>query len=211
MLPGLYPYLTSLAPPGHPVLDEMERFGARRRFPLIGPLVGRLLLQLATISGARRVLELGSGFGYSAAWFLLAHPELRVTCSDMSSMNRDRAHAFLERLGALDRVDFRVADGISVARELDGPFDIVFCDLDKRRYLEAFEASVGKLRSGGMFVADNSLWRGYSWHPAADDQPEFRREAIPGVRAFNAAAHRHPDVITTIIPLRDGISLSVRR
>ena len=210
MVQGLYPYLNSLAEPLSGVLAEMEEYGHRRRFPLVGPLVGRFLLQLALMTGARRVLELGSGFGYSAAWFLQANQELEVICTDNSPLNRERGLEFLSRLGVAERVDFRVGDSLSIAQEIEGPFDIIFCDMDKSAYPEAFKLALPRLRRGGVFVVDNTLWRGYAWTPVPDDAPEFRRHMTPGIREFNRLACRSREVVTTIIPLRDGVSLSVR-
>jgi caffeoyl-CoA O-methyltransferase len=210
MVPGLYPYLTSLAEPSEGTLAEMEEYGRRRRFPLVGPLVGRFLSQLALMTGARRVLEIGSGFGYSAAWFLRASEEIEVICTDGSALNRERGLEFLERLGVAGRVDFRVGDALAIAGDVEGPFDIVFCDIDKTAYADAFRLTMPKLRRGGVFVADNTLWRGYAWTPVPDDAPEFRRKMAPGVREFNLLASSWPGVSTTVIPLRDGVSLSVR-
>lgn len=210
MVPHLYPYLTSLAKPSEGVLAEMEEYGRRRRFPLVGPLVGRFLLQLAMMTGARRILEVGSGFGYSAAWFLRASDEVEVICIDGSELNCERGLEFLTRLGVAGRVDFRVGDALAIAAEAEGPFDLVFCDIDKTQYAEVFRRTLPKLRRGGVFVADNTLWRGYAWTPVPDDAPEFRRKMAPGVREFNRVASSCAEVVTTIIPLRDGVSLSVR-
>jgi caffeoyl-CoA O-methyltransferase len=210
MVPGLYPYLDSLTEPSTGVLAEMEEYGRRRRFPLVGPLVGRFLLQLALLTGARRVLEIGSGFGYSAAWFLQASQELEVICTDNAPLNRERGLEFIARLGAAERVDFRVGDALSITSEVEGPLDIIFCDMDKSSYPAAFKLALPKLRRGGLFVADNTLWRGYAWTPVPDDAPEFRRNMTPGIREFNRIASSCREVVTTIIPLRDGLSLSVR-
>lgn len=210
MVAGLYPYLNSLAKPSTGVLAEMEEYARRRRFPIVGPVVGRFLLQLALLTRACRVLEIGSGFGYSAAWFLQADQHLKTICTDASPLNRERGQEFLARLGVADRVDFRVGDALALASEANGPFDIVFCDSDKSSYSEAFKIALPKLRRGGVFVADNALWRGYAWAPVPEDAPEFRRRMTPGVRAFNRLASSCDEVVTTIIPLRDGISLSVR-
>ncbi|MBR0865900.1 O-methyltransferase [Bradyrhizobium diazoefficiens] len=210
MVDGLYPYLSKLAGPETGVMAEMEEYGRRRRFPIVGPILGRFLQQLAVVSGARRVLEIGSGYGYSAAWFLRAHPELHVICTDSSELNRERALEFLVRLGSADRVDFRVGDALQSAESAAGPFDIVFCDMDKSRYPDAFERTLPKLRSGGLFIADNVLWRGYAFADLPDNAPEFRKVMTPGIREFNRIAHQLPGVLTSIIPLRDGLSLSVK-
>jgi Predicted O-methyltransferase len=210
MVHGLYPYLNSLTARSTGVLAEMEEYGQRRRFPLVGPLVGRFLMQLGLLTGARRVLEIGSGFGYSAAWFLQANEGLEIICTDSSPLNAERGLEFLARLGFSGRVDFRVGDALEIARKVDGPFDIIFCDMDKRAYSEAFQLSLPKLRRGGLFVADNVLWRGYAWTPVPDDAPEFRRNMTPSIREFNRISADSTEVVTSILPLRDGLSLSVR-
>ncbi len=208
---GLYPYLEALTGDTEGVLAEMEAYGRRRRFPVVGPLVGRLLQQLTVISGASRVLELGSGFGYSAAWFLLAAPDVAVTCTDSSTLNCHRALEFLGRLGVADRVDFLVGDCLELAQALEGTFDIVFCDIDKDRYPDAFAVSIPMLRPRGLFVADNALWRGYAWEDVPDDAPAFRSASMPGVRELNRLVHRTEGVLGSIVPLRDGLALAVRR
>ncbi len=211
LLPGLYPYLNGLAGDREGVLAEMEAYGYRRRFPIVGPLVGRFLSQLAMMVQARRILEIGSGYGYSAAWFLAATPDVEVICTDGSALNRERGLQFLERLGVADRVTFHVGDALALASEAEGPFDIVFCDLDKRLYPAALEATLPKLRRGGLFIADNVLWRGFAWAPVPDHLPEYRRAMVPGIQEFNRTIHESNDLVTTIIPLRDGLSLSIKR
>lgn len=210
MLEGLYPYLHGLSGAQSELMAEMEEYGRRRRFPIVGPLVGRFLMQIAMLMNARRVLEIGSGYGYSAAWFFQANSDLRVTCTDGSEMNRERGLQFLSRMGAADRVDFQVGDALALASAAEGSFDIIFCDMDKSAYANAFRATFPKLRRGGAFIADNVLWRGFAWFPVPDDAPEFRKKMTPGIREFNRLIHQSPEVVTSIIPLRDGVSISIK-
>jgi len=208
---GLYPYLHSLLPAASGVLAEMEEYGRRRRFPFVGSLVGRFLQQMVMLTGAKNVLELGSGFGYSASWFLSATPEVRVTCTDTSPFNGHALCDFLGRLGFAGRIDFQLGDSVDLAREMDGPFDIVYCDLEKSAYLDAWQTTSGKIRGGGAFIADNALWRGYAWDEPTESTPEFRRRGIQGVRELNRVANADTRFVTSILPIRDGLLVAVRR
>ena len=142
-------YLRSLIPQRDPVLEEMERIGKEKGFPIIGPLVGRLLCQLALLTQARRIFELGSGFGYSAVWFSKGiQPGGRIICTDGSNENSRQAVEFFERAGIGDLVEYRVGDALSLLELEPGPFDIILNDIDKHEYPEAFNKALPRLRKG---------------------------------------------------------------
>lgn len=186
-----------------PVLCEMERLADERGFPIVGPQVGRLLSTLARAIDAKQILELGSGFGYSAWWFATAvGPEGRVVLTEGSQDNASLAGDFLERAGLGDRVEIRVGDALEIAREYDGPFDIVFNDIDKHDYPRALPLALARIRPGGLFVTDNMLWQGRVLDEAGADA------ATRGVCELTRALYFRPDLETTIVPLRDGVSIS---
>ena len=125
-----------------PVLREMEAEGAERGFPIVGRNVGVTIEVLARSIGARRVMELGSGFGYSAYWFARAvGPGGEVHCTDGDQANVDAGRAYLERAGLGDRVTYHVGDALTALASLEGAFDIVFCDIDKPGYPDAWRAA----------------------------------------------------------------------
>ena len=197
-------YLHGLLPESDPVLQAMERLADERQFPAVGPLVGRLLAQLARMTGARRVLELGSGFGYSAYWWLQCmDAEGRVILTDGSRAYAKEAQQFFKQAGLDKRIQFEVGDALKTLDQLEGPFDIIFMDIDKTQYPDAFRQALPKLKVGGLFVADNVLWFG-SVANKRDKSPET--EAI---RAFTKLAYG-PGLNTTVIPLRDGVSVTVK-
>jgi predicted O-methyltransferase YrrM len=199
-------YLAGLRPEADPVRREMEELAAREDFPIVGPDVGALLHILARATGARRVLELGSGFGYSALWIARAIPEDGVVfCTDVSAANRDRAIGFLTRAGVADKVRYHVGDALEIAATLGGEFDFVFSDVDKEQYPATIEPVRRLLRPGGLFLTDNALWYGKVTDPERAD------EATKGVLEFNRRMAAHADFVTVILPLRDGIALAVRR
>ena len=202
--PDIDGYLNRRAALDDPILNEMEGLAAQRGFPIVGPQVGRLLTTLVRATGARQVLELGSGFGYSAWWFANAvGSEGRVVLTEGSQANADLALDFLTRAGLGDRVEIRVGDALELARDDDGPFDIVFNDIDKQDYPRALPLALERLRPGGLFVSDNMLWQGRVLDDSAPDA------ATRGVLDLTRALHAEPALETTIVPLRDGVSISV--
>src|SRR5262245_18375775 len=168
--PDIDRYLADFAAHDDPVLRRMETIAAEPNFPIVGPQVGRLLEMAARSCGAQRVLELGSGFGYSAYWFLrgtgLTGTVLLTECDAETAKS---AQACLSRGGFSGRFGIEVGDGLVIAEALEPPFDIVFCDIDKQDYPKALPIVRRLLRPGGLFITDNMLWDGRVLNPAPDD------------------------------------------
>ena len=203
--PEIEGYLHHLLPSREPVVAEMEALAEKIHFPIVGPLVGRLLYQLALIHRAERVLELGSGFGYSAYWFAKGLPKTgRVICTEGSADRIGQGVEFLRRAGLGNQVEFRQGDALELIARVEGPFDIIFCDIDKASYPDALSLALPKLRPGGLFIADNVLWSGRV--ASASDDPD-----TVGIKTFNKSIYALPELTTTIIPLRDGVSVSLKR
>jgi predicted O-methyltransferase YrrM len=202
--PRIEAYLERLAGTRDPVLREMEAIARRRGFPIIGPQVGALLCQLALISGARRILELGSGYGYSASWFArgLARGG-RITCVDGDRENAQAARYFFQRQRIAGRIRYIVGDGLEVARRLRGTFDIVLNDVDKEDYPRVLPVVLPRLRRGGILVTDNMLWNG---RVVRGDRSESAR----GVRGLTRLLYTSDRFLTTLLPIRDGVTISVK-
>jgi caffeoyl-CoA O-methyltransferase len=197
-------YLLRLTPGRDRHLREMERLAARRGFPIVGPLVGRFLYQLATGMRASRVLEFGSGFGYSAYWFALAMGKTgKVTLIDGDPANLARAEACFERAALPARFIYHAGDALEVAARLNGTYDIVFNDIDKEAYPQTIDPAARLLRPGGVFITDNVLWSGRVFDSSADPATE-------GIRAFTRKLYRDRRFFTTIVPLRDGLAVATR-
>lgn len=202
--PAIEGYLHELLPQRDAVLSDMELLGKEKGFPIIGPLVGRLLCQLTRLTQARHIFELGSGYGYSAVWFSKGLSEDgKIISTDGSPENARLARQFFERAGIAARVDFRVGDALSLLEQEPGPFDIILNDIDKHEYPQAFEKAVPKLRKGGLLITDNVLWHGRV--VSGDQQP-----STLGVLKFNEMAYHSDGVYTTIIPLRDGVAVTLK-
>ena len=199
-------YLYAMLPARGEVLSEMEKLAAERDIPIVGPAVGRVLHQLALISGAKNVFELGSAIGYSTLWWAEAvGAGGRVVYTDSDRDNADRARQYFERAGVADRITIHVGDALELLSEQKQEWDIVFCDIDKEDYPRALRLAIPRLRKGGLLVADNVLWSG---RVAQEKPPEASTKAI---QEFNRILYTSPDLYTTILPLRDGVAIAVKR
>lgn len=204
--PGVDEYLHGLFPAPDPVLAEMESLGIERGFPIVGPLVGGLLEILARTIGATRILELGSGFGYSAAWFARGVAGSgHIVLTDGKEENLEEARVFLARAGHAHEFEFVLGDALDRLRRPAETWDIIFCDVDKHAYPQVIDPAVERLRPGGLLIYDNMLWSGRVFtEPAPGDV------ATEAVREAGRRLAAHPALRTTILPVRDGVSVSVR-
>jgi caffeoyl-CoA O-methyltransferase len=195
-------HLEALVPARPPELARMERAARKTDFPIIGPAVGQLCYLLARTIGARRVFELGSGFGYSTAWFARAVKEngggvVHHVVWDEELSQRARKH--LAALGLDDVVRFTVGEAVASLRSADGDFDLIFNDIDKRGYPDSLPVIESKLRSGGLLITDNLLWSGRIFD-AKDRSPDTE-----GVRKLTRLVMKSPNWAASIVPIRDGV------
>jgi predicted O-methyltransferase YrrM len=208
--PKIEEYMRGLAARhDEPVLLEMEREGKERDFPIVERLVGVSLEVLARSIGARRVFELGSGYGYSAYWFARAvGAGGEVHGTDGDPENEGKARAYLERAGLWDRVRWHVGDAVTSLGGTDGEFDVVYCDIDKHGYPDAWRAARERIRVGGLYLCDNVLWSGRVIEDAGveDRRPEWTE----AVRDHNRLIAEDERYLSTIVPTRDGVMVALR-
>lgn len=204
--PGIEDYLRRLYDDGDPVRLEMEALAAQRDFPIVGPLVGRYLAVLARGIGARKVFELGSGYGYSALHFARAVGEGgEVHCTELSAQNVALAQKFLERAGVWKRVTYHQEEATAAFRRVGGTWDIVYVDIDKDGYPDTVDLAYAHLRPGGLLIADNVLWSGRVLD-GQDDCSKMTR----GIKEFTRRLFGHEGFLTTINPTRDGVAAALR-
>jgi len=201
-------YLESLVPARHPVLIAMEAYARERDFPIIGPVVGHLCYQMARMIGAHRVFELGSGFGYSTAFFARAVEEngggvVHHVVWDEALSTQARTH--LDAMGYGGLITYHVGEAIETLRSQDGPFDLIFNDIDKHAYPASLPVIESKLRPGGVLIIDNMLWSGRIFD-ARDSSAD-----TAGVREITGMLTTSPAWTTSVIPIRDGVVVAFRR
>ena len=191
-----------------PVLLEMEAYGKEHNFPLVGRNVGVTLEVLARAVGARRIMELGSGYGYSGYWHArAAGPDGEVHLTDGDPANAERGREYLERAGFADRIEYHVGDAVTEMGKLDGEFDVVFCDIDKDGYPDAWRAASERIRVGGLYVCDNVLWYG---RVAVEDPEDARPHFTEAVLEHNRLIADDERYVSTIVPTRDGVMVAIR-
>lgn len=204
--PEIERYMATLAAgDDEPVLLEMEALADSEGFPIIGRLCGRTLEVLARAIGARRIFEMGSGFGYSAYWFARATgADGEIHLTDTDAGNETKALDFLSRAGLDGPISYHVAPAFDAFDEVAGEFDIVYCDIDKDGYPEAWKRARARVRVGGFFICDNVLWSGRVAQAAEGDA---WTEAI---QELNELIATDPDYRSTIVPTRDGVVVALR-
>jgi len=198
-------YLLNITPERDAVLEEMERLALERSFPIIGPLVGRTLYLFAQIIQPKRILELGSGYGYSAYWFGKATgKDTEIICTDSDASNAEKAQEYFRRGKINQKITFLVGDALKLLDEVSGEFDIIFNDLNKNQYPKALRKALPRLRKGGLFISDNVLWSGklFDRKPDAD---------TAGILTYNRMIYASRELFSTILPIRDGVSISIKR
>ena len=202
---GVENYLYDLLPPGDTKIREMEMYGRDHSFAIVGPLVGNFLYQMAKTIGAKRVLELGSGYGYSAYWFAKAvGKDGKVICTDLEEKNLFLCEKYFANDDvAAGVVRYEVGDALQILDRIEGPFDIIFMDIQKNQYIEAFNKSFPLLRVGGLFMADNVLRKG----SVAEKNPDKLTQAM---KAFNKMIFSNPKLVSSINPIRDGVLISLK-
>lgn len=203
-------YLDGLLPARPGELAAMEAYAQAHGFPIIGALSGQLCYLVARLTSATRVFELGSGFGYSTAWFAQAvrdnvrdHPASAHDAVVHHSVWDDelsaQAHAHMAAMGFADLVRFHNGEAVAALTETPGPFDIIFMDIDKHGYPGAMGEIRRKLRQGGVLIVDNMLWHGRTYTLDNTD-PETL-----AIRDLAAMVHADAAWTSMIVPVRDGV------
>lgn len=193
-----------------PVLLEMEALARENNFPIVGRQVGVFLEMMALSIGAKRIFEFGSGYGYSAYWFTKAlQGDGKVICTDGEGHNAVLAREYLSKVNRWDNIDFMVGWAQDMIEKIDGDFDIIYNDVDKCDYPEVWELAKKKLRPGGLYIADNTLWFGHvTEEVVTNDIAEGWTEAI---KEHNQLIADDPDFDFFLNPTRDGVIVARRQ
>jgi caffeoyl-CoA O-methyltransferase len=203
----LMDYIDQLVPPRPAEMQRMETEAQEIDFPIVGPASGFLCYLVARMIGARRIFELGSGYGYSTAWFAKAvvengGGEVWHVVWDEEMSNQARRH--LTALGYNEVIRYRVSEAVQALRETAGPFDLIFNDINKEDYAASLPVIAEKLRSGGVLIVDNMLWHGTIF------DAKNKTPSTESVRNLTRMLTDSPDWAASLVPVRDGVMVAYK-
>ena len=209
--PRLEDYMQSLLSPAEGVLADMEAHAEREGLGVIGRLQGQFLHALVLALKPKDILEVGTAIGYSAMWLSTAAHKVgaRVVTLERDPSRAVWAEAYMRQAGLSGVCAVRRGDALVLMRGMEESFDLVFLDVLTQferadTSLEMLDLCVRRLRPGGVLLSDNALRSGQVLAPQ-DHSPSTQ-----GIAAFNQAIFTHPRLTSTIIPIRDGLSMSVK-
>ncbi|MBQ7751745.1 MAG: O-methyltransferase [Clostridia bacterium] len=210
----VYPYITSYIrseiPMRHGILKELEDYAEKHSIPIVQPETAKLLEVLTATKKPQRILEVGCAIGYSAilmAQYLEKGGSITTLewDADMAEIARDN----IEKAGLSDSIKVIQNDAKEVVKTLTGEYDIIFLDGPKAHYIYMLNDCIRLLKKGGMLISDNVLYKGMT----ADDEHVIRRKItiVKRLRRFISAQMQRAELETVILPLGDGVTVSVKK
>ena len=201
-------YLERLLPERDLLLREMERFAGEHGIPIADPEVATFLEITVRAIRAQRVLEVGTAIGYADIFMARVMPGGTVVTIDINAEMVGKAKAYVKRAGLDDQVEFHNGPALTVIPTLDGPFDLIYLDAVKEEYRDYLDLALPLMRTGGVIVCDNVLWRGQ----VASDRllAAQYRSSTEALRGFNDYFVHHPQLLAQILPVGDGLAYGVK-
>jgi predicted O-methyltransferase YrrM len=200
-------YLMQLSQHDDPVLAEMEEVARQTRFPIIDRAAGKCCYLLCRLAKVRTVFEMGSGYGYSTAWFAMAVRDNGggivhhvVWDEELSRKARD----YLQRMNLSEFVRFTVGEAVETLSNTAGHFGCIFVDIEKQDYPQAVAIAKERLAPGGLLILDNMLWHGRIF------APNEHSPAAEGIRQATAMIFNDPQFVATLLPIRDGLVVAMK-
>lgn len=199
-----------------PYKDEwviaLEKQAEINNVPIMDPIGINYIMQLIRLNKPKRILEIGTAIGYSALRMLDAYPGTSIVTIERDEKRYHQAIENITRLQKQDQINIIFGDAIEEINKLgskESLFDFIFIDAAKGQYKRFFEIAETLLEEGGLIISDNVLFRGYIANP--DIAPRKYKKIVEKLRAYNEFLAQHPDFITTIVPIGDGVSISLKK
>ncbi|GAF65864.1 O-methyltransferase [Bacillus sp. TS-2] len=204
-------YLKNLAPKRTVILEEMEQYAIEHHIPIMDLVGMESLLQILQLIQPKRVLEIGSAIGYSAIRIALTFPDVEVVTIERDQARYDEALQNISKAQLQNRVVIKQGDALDMADVIKSfpPFDVLFIDAAKGQYQRFFELYSPLVQSGGVILSDNVLFKGL----VAEDEIENKRirGMVKKLQNYNEWLINHPDYETRILPVGDGLAISLKK
>ncbi len=210
--PAIEQYIRALAPARPDFMREMEAWATANHVSIVPPEVAGLLWFLVRLNGARRILEVGTAIAYSTIWLALAATPFDGTVTTVEINERRAVEAMknIRRAGLEDSITLLKGHAIDVLPVLPGGYDFIFVDAAKGQYSRLFEILYAKLEPGGLLVFDNVFSNGLIVMPEEGIERR-RRTMVRRLRDFLHMLTTHPNLETTVIPMGDGLAVSIKK
>ncbi|MDA4111187.1 MAG: O-methyltransferase [Thaumarchaeota archaeon] len=203
-------YLNKIQRARDPVLLSLEKDAEENDVPILGPLVGNFLSIIVQACNAKNVLEVGTATGYSGIWLARATSANsgKLTTIEMDPDRKKIAERAFVKAGLINNVEMILGDAgkevPEIAQSRPGQFDLVFMDVgDKKLYEELIDSCIRALKTGGLFIADDTLYRGVAI-------PSVGQKKTKTMRKFNKIMFADERLKPSIIPLGDGLTVAVK-
>ncbi len=198
-------YMVGLLPKRDKVLARMEDEAHRENIPIVDTHEGALLSLLVRIAGAKRLLELGTATGYSGMWLLRGTGGGTLTTFEVDGKRAARARANFAEAGFAEQALVLEQDAVGGLEKLSGRFDACFIDLlnsfpSEEVTRRVVELCIERLEPGALLMADNALRQGEVMKP--------KSQQARNVAFYNKLVSKHPNLVSVVIPIRDGLSVA---
>lgn len=201
-------YIRELIPENFGILKELEDYAALNNVPIVQKETAKFLEFMVKINNPKEILELGTAIGYSSI-LMAMNSNAHITTIDRSEEMLSLASKNIEKCGFKNRINIVCDDCLEALKKLDGKYDIIFIDAGKGHYSDFFNEALRILSDDGIVIADNVLFRGMV---ASSELVEKRKITIvKRMRNYLDMVSKDKNLITSVIPMGDGIAVTTRR
>lgn len=206
-------YLDSLILPRDEAITKMEKLAEKENVPIMDLIGMETLLQLLRLSSPKRILEIGAAIGYSSIRMATALPDAKVVTIERDEIRYEQAVKHIKETGLSENIQLVFGDALEVFEhiEKEGPYDFIFIDAAKGQYEKFFTMYEPLLAENGVIITDNVLFKGLVAEAHETVEPKRIRNLVKKIDHFNQWLMNHPDYVTSILPVGDGIAISKRR
>ncbi|GAB6181455.1 O-methyltransferase [Desulfotomaculum defluvii] len=204
-------YIRSLLPEKDKIFHEMEEEAKEKIVPIVEPEMGQLLYWLAFTKKSKRVLEVGTAIGYSTLWLAKAVLPLggKITTMEINGPRAESANKYFKKAGVEGQIKLVFGDAREMLFTLKGPYDFIFLDAAKGKYIEFLDKCIELLEPGGLLVAEDIFMRGMVISGEIDKRRN--KTAVSRLRTFLELVSGHQQLETIILPVGDGVAISTKK